>query len=75
MCRITYKDHGEEVGDYCSDYDDSVVSHRKIGKLADDNVTIEDDHWFLYNDQDTTELNVKQRANENYKCQVVLLLC
>ena len=33
-----------------------------------------DDNWFLYNDQDTTELNEKQRANENYKCQVVLLL-
>lgn len=32
--RITYKDHGTEmVNDYCSDYDDTVVSHRKIAKL------------------------------------------
>ena len=31
-----------------------------------------DDHWFLYNDQDTTELNVKERANDNCKWQVVL---
>ena len=30
--RIMYKDHGEEVEDYCSDYDDSVVSHRKKAK-------------------------------------------
>ena len=33
MYRITYKHHGEEVVDYCSDYDDTVVSHRKIAKL------------------------------------------
>ena len=31
--RITYKDYGEEVEDYCSDYDDTVVSHRKKAKM------------------------------------------
>jgi len=30
--------------------------------------------WFLYNDEINRELNVKERANDNYKCQVVLLL-
>ena len=32
MYRITYKDNGEEVEDNCSDYDDTVVSHRKKAK-------------------------------------------
>lgn len=34
----------------------------------------EHEYWYMYNDEDTTELNVKQRANEFYKRQVVLLL-
>ena len=33
-----------------------------------------DDQWFLYNDEDTRELNEKARANHSYKCEVLLLL-
>ena len=35
MYKITYTDHGEDVEDYCSDFDDTVVSHKKIYKRVD----------------------------------------
>ena len=34
----------------------------------------QDNRWFLYNDEDTKELNEKERNNHYYKCEVVLLL-
>jgi hypothetical protein len=34
----------------------------------------QDNQWFLYNDETTRDLNVKERNNHNYKNQVVLLL-
>ena len=33
-----------------------------------------DNQWFLYNDEDTKELNAMERDNHNYKCEVLLLL-
>ena len=35
MYKITYTDHGEDVEDYCSDFDDTVVPHKKIYKRVD----------------------------------------
>jgi len=33
-----------------------------------------DNRWFLYDDENVRELNVKQRGYDGYKCEVVLLL-